>query len=248
MRGSAPRPTASSLARRLARVRELCDNAARRGAPCTGSALLRRRYVSTSVIARTSLFSTACCPLLSLQYASHRNFKETGLRCAKSKSQDSVPDKLCATRQCAVAVRAVCLRRLRASGWIVPCREHPSTSNSWAPPGARVVRHVLWGPADASARCGNYPNTLYGSRGDMVFYSGSGFDSALWTTKPKTGFARPGGWFHTAHTGGRRSRWEQPHAALSRLCSLSLSQKIEARKPVDRELKRPSDFMKWRCI
>ena len=243
MRGSAPRPTGSSLACRLARVRELCDNAARRGAPCTGSALLRRRYVSTSVIARTSLFSTACCPLLSLQYASHRNFKETGLRCAKSKTPTSCAPPASAQWQCALCACAVCAR---VDGLCL-------VESIQARATAGLRREHVWcamfsGGQQTRARVETTNDTLYGSRGDMVFYSGSGFDSALWTTKPKTGFARPGGWFHTAHTGGRRSRWEQPHAALSRLCSLSLSQKIEARKPVDRELKRPSDFMKWRCI
>ena len=181
-----------------------------------------RKYVSN----RTHLSLLYCmfpllfpCNMCTSHRVTHRNFKTA---CAP----------LCAKHQAASCALqgALCLRRLRASGWIVPCREHPSTSNSWAPPaGARVVRHVLWGPQQTRARALCETSTNRGPGGTCFLFEGSGFDGALWTTKPKTGFARPGGWFHTAHVPrGRRSRCGE--------------------QPVDRELKRPSDFMKWRCI
>ena len=58
-----------------------------------------------------------------------------------------------------------------------------------------VVQHVLWAPADASARArfskdAPEQHSRYTPRftpgGYTFFYSGLGFDSALWTTKPKT--------------------------------------------------------------
>ena len=132
MRSSAPRPTASSLARRLARVRELCDNAARRGAPCTGSALLRRRYVSTSVIARTSLFFTACFLYSFLAICAHLTVLLTEISkrrvrpCAPSTKQQAVRSR--ARSACAVCARVdgLCLVesiQARATAGLRP-REH----------------------------------------------------------------------------------------------------------------------------
>ena len=211
----------------MARVRELCDNAARRGAPCTGSALLRRRYVSTSVIARTSLFFTACFLYSFLAICAHLTVLLTEISkrrvrpCAPSTKQQAVRSR--ARSACAVCARVdgLCLVesiQARATAGLRP-REH-----AWT-----VVRHVLWGPQQTRARALCETSTNRGPGGTCFLFEGSGFDGAPWTTKPKTGFARPGGWFHTAHVPrGRRSRCGE--------------------QPVDRELKRPSDFMKWRCI